>query len=351
MSQSFSVRNRSGSRLLFICSFFLLLLLMITGFRMKADAKITFDQAEVNVIRGQTRKLKVKCGSKYKIRSSNKGIAKVTHGGNVTGIKNGTCRIIVTCGGETASIKVNVMSSISSSEMLFIGHRGYQDKYPENTISSFKGAIKYGADGVEFDLWKTESNDLLVFHDLSLERMCKYSKTIQELTAQSRFSYKAMAYGKKDVIPTLDEAVSYLSKKRKVAFIHLKNPHVMIGAAGDMIADCIRRYGMTSKAVVFCSNFDTIAYFSAHHPDIQTGYLYLEASEQGVPYYIQQTKASGASWFFHFYPASVSYGNIRYAQQLGMKTGLYKTRKQKTILDLLDYGADFAMLYHKLIKK
>lgn len=351
MNQSLSARGRSGSRLLMIFSFFLLLLLMVPGFRMKAEAQITFDRAEVNVLRGQTRKLKVRCSSKYKIRSSDKSIAKVTHAGIVTGMKNGTCRIIVTCGSETASIQVNVMPSIRSSETLFIGHRGYQDRYPENTISSFRGALNYGAGGVEFDLWRTESNDLLVFHDQSLARMCKYSKTIEEVTAKSRSKYKVRANGKKDVIPTLDEAVSFLSKKGKVAFIHLKRPHVMIGSAGDMIANCIRKYNMVSKAVVFCSNLDTIAYFSSHHPDIQTGYLYLKSSKHNVPDYIKQAKSAGASWFFHYYSTSVSYSNIKLAQQLGMKAGLYRTIKQKTVLDLLDYGADFIMLYHKLIKK
>ena len=81
------------------------------------------------------------------------------------------------------------------------GLEGYQDQYPENTIPAFQGALDYGADGVEFDVWCTKSQDLLVFHDATLNRMCKKNGSIRSLTDSSRRKYKVTRRGKKASIP------------------------------------------------------------------------------------------------------------------------------------------------------
>ena len=45
------------------------------------------------------------------------------------------------------------------------GHRGYCDKYPENTILSFEKAIELGVDAVEFDVWLTSDKQPVLMHD------------------------------------------------------------------------------------------------------------------------------------------------------------------------------------------
>ncbi len=45
-----------------------------------------------------------------------------------------------------------------------IGHRGYSEKYPENTMISFAKAIEVGADGIELDVHMTSDNELIVHH-------------------------------------------------------------------------------------------------------------------------------------------------------------------------------------------
>ena len=352
MNKSLPVRGRSGFQL---CLLFLLLLLMIPGFGMRAEARITFDRAEVNIMKGRSKKIQIYCSTKkkknFKVRSTNSSIATVTASGKVHGKKAGTCQIIVTNGAESASISVHVRNSIRSADMMFIGHRGYQDKYPENTISSFRGALKYGAAGVEFDVYLTKSNDLLIFHDLDLSRMCGANVPIHDITAQSRFLYKVKAHGKNDIIPTFEETMQFLASQGKIAYIHLKEPHNMNGAAGDELAECIRRYGMTGRSVVFCNNLNTISYFHTHHPDIVTGHLYNGSSTMEALTELLSGASSGATYFFLVKPKTFSYDLVLKAHELGMKIGLYKTKKESTILNLMDYGADFAMLYHKLIKK
>ncbi|MBR4220914.1 MAG: glycerophosphodiester phosphodiesterase, partial [Victivallales bacterium] len=36
-----------------------------------------------------------------------------------------------------------------------VGHRGFRSQYPENTLVSFKAAMDWGVDAIEFDVHPT----------------------------------------------------------------------------------------------------------------------------------------------------------------------------------------------------
>ena len=63
--------------------------------------------------------------------------------------------------------------------VLKIAHRGIPVLEPENTISSFKKAIKLGADMIEFDVRLSKDNKIVVVHDEEIEK-----GRIKELTAE-----------------------------------------------------------------------------------------------------------------------------------------------------------------------
>lgn len=326
---------------------FFLFLLVFSAMQVRAE--IRFDRASVNVMKKGSRKLRISCSGKYTVTTTDKSVATVTHSGKVKGKKAGNCRIVVTCGAETASIPVHVLSSLRSGNILFMGHRGYQDKYPENTISSFRGAMDYGAAGAEFDVRYADSGEFFVFHDLSLSRVCNHGGSIRNLTEKNRASHRARKGKKSDLIPTLEEALRYLGSRGGIAFVHLKEGEAYVGHRGDSVAQLIRQTGMTGQSVVFCGNLPTLEYFAVHYPDIQTGFFIDSPSESYTESAMKKAAAFGASWIFLFRARQISYGMVQNAHQLGLKIGLYKTLKKKEVLDLLDYGADFSMLYHKLI--
>jgi hypothetical protein len=49
-------------------------------------------------------------------------------------------------------------------------HRGASKTHPENTLSAFKEAIRFGAQMIEFDVRMTKDSTLIVIHDDSLGR-------------------------------------------------------------------------------------------------------------------------------------------------------------------------------------
>lgn len=68
--------------------------------------------------------------------------------------------------------------------MLKIGHRGACGYVPENTIESIEKAIALGVDGVEIDIFKCKSGELVLFHDQTLNNLVGRPERIEELTLE-----------------------------------------------------------------------------------------------------------------------------------------------------------------------
>jgi glycerophosphoryl diester phosphodiesterase len=69
---------------------------------------------------------------------------------------------------------------------LLLGHRGARHAAPENTFAAFNLALEEGADGVELDVRLNASGDVIVCHDLTLERVTegRDSRALHELSTR-----------------------------------------------------------------------------------------------------------------------------------------------------------------------
>jgi glycerophosphoryl diester phosphodiesterase len=67
-------------------------------------------------------------------------------------------------------------------KLVVIAHRGNHVDVPENTLASYKEAIKAGADYVEVDLRTTKDGHLVVMHDASVDRTTHGKGKVAELT-------------------------------------------------------------------------------------------------------------------------------------------------------------------------
>jgi glycerophosphoryl diester phosphodiesterase len=66
-----------------------------------------------------------------------------------------------------------------------LGHRGARHCLPENTMAAFEGALREGADGVELDVRLTADREVVVIHDLRLERVTagRDRRSVEALTS------------------------------------------------------------------------------------------------------------------------------------------------------------------------
>ena len=61
-------------------------------------------------------------------------------------------------------------------------HRGYSALYPENTMSAFRAALKLPIDQIETDLHMTKDGQIVMMHDLRVDRTCIGEGSIREKT-------------------------------------------------------------------------------------------------------------------------------------------------------------------------
>ena len=63
-----------------------------------------------------------------------------------------------------------------------VGHRGYMGKYPENSLLGIEAALRAGACIVEFDVQMSVDHELVVIHDIDLQRTAGIAASVFELT-------------------------------------------------------------------------------------------------------------------------------------------------------------------------
>ncbi|OGU56862.1 MAG: hypothetical protein A2V66_14665 [Ignavibacteria bacterium RBG_13_36_8] len=94
------------------------------------------------------------------------------------------------------------------------GHRGARSTFPENTIPAFKEALRLGVHMIEFDVWLSKDNRLIVMHDPSVDRTTNGKGLISDLTFDEIKSFDAGAWKSEEFsgvqVPTFEEVMEIM---------------------------------------------------------------------------------------------------------------------------------------------
>ena len=164
---------------------------------------------------------------------------------------------------------------------LVIAHRGASADEPENTLAAFRRARLDGADGVELDVLRCATGEVIVFHDDELTRLCGVAGQVR---AQSRDALRALSvHG--EAIPELSHVLEELGPEMLVN-VELKSaPGLRASVADDglakSVAALLRRHGVGDRALV--SSFDPVLLgrMRSVAPEVQRGLLF--AADQSLP--------------------------------------------------------------------
>ena len=88
--------------------------------------------------------------------------------------------------------------------VLKIGHRGSKGYIAENTLESIKHAILLGVDGIEIDVFKCLSGELVLSHENNLKRLTGKSGQLEKLTLGELKKFLVVGKYK---IPTLTDVL------------------------------------------------------------------------------------------------------------------------------------------------
>jgi glycerophosphoryl diester phosphodiesterase len=254
---------------------------------------------------------------------------------------------------KAADTNLPALNLITAKRPLVIGHRGYCQIAPENTLPSFNLAKTAGADLVELDYYHTKDNQLIVMHDADLDRTTdatsrwgakkikissKTAAEIQTLDAGSWFDPKF----KGTKAPLLSEALDTI-QNGNVTLIERK--------AGDP-ESCItllKSKNLINKVVVQSFDWEYLRGFHEQQANQVLGALgppnkmpdgskpTIQPKDLGAAWLdeLQKTGAKAAVW-----NNKVSKEAVDLTHQRGVKVWVYTINDPAEANRLLDMGVD-----------
>lgn len=168
---------------------------------------------------------------------------------------------------------------VHGADPLNFAHRGGVTDFPENTLYAYAEAAKAGADVLEMDVYQTKDNQLVILHDLDVDRTTNGQGNVVDLTLaelraldaaywfvagagtphdrpEADYTFRGIASGDKAPppgysaedfrIPTLEQALARFP--HKLINIELK-PDDGTGEYEQQIADLLHRYGRFTDVI------------------------------------------------------------------------------------------------------
>ena len=148
-------------------------------------------------------------------------------------------------------------NSDSAKQPKNFAHRGGRRWAPENTLSAFRKSVELGVDGIELDIHKCKSGELVVIHDDTVNRTTGGTGRVKEMTWSELSALDAGSwYDKKfagEKLPLLKEVLDLVNGKLTIN-VEIKNcPTIYPGIDDDLIA-MLEHYPYPEKIVI--SSFD-----------------------------------------------------------------------------------------------
>ena len=215
----------------------------------------------------------------------------------------------------------------------YFAHRGLYSRdgsVPENSLASFKAAMD-GGYGIELDIQLSKDDEVVVFHDDNLKRVCGVEGLVSSYTLGELKGFKLLDTEEK--IPTFEEVLSLVDGRVPliVEFKGGKKNGVLCEKAIKSLRDYNRAHGGEEKgSKLFCvESFDAriVFWFRLHTPDLYRGQLAnaMELYDDKFPWIL---RFCSANCLFNFggRPHFIAYGlegrkplTVRLAEHLGAK--------------------------------
>jgi len=193
--------------------------------------------------------------------------------------------------------------------MLKIGHRGASAYLPENTLSSFKRAMSLGADGIELDVHRCQSGELVVIHDDTIDRTTNGKGPVSEMTLTA---LRELTVTGDEKILTLEEVLEALGREAYY-FIEIKHADAALDAA-EIIKAFIAKGWPAEKLILISFQHQALAQAKEAVPVLTIGASFDQVTEHSA----SQAKDLGATFMLPNHRCFTLF-HVKQAHKAGLK--------------------------------
>jgi len=164
---------------------------------------------------------------------------------------------------------------------LVFAHRGFGNLAPDNSLFAVEQAMTAGMDGVDVDGQFTADSELVVFHDLSVDRLTSDTgrvtgKTLKEMEALDLGpKFDAALTGA--YVHTFEDFVVAV-KGKGILMVELKVPSAKRSGIEERAVEIIRKHG--AQADVVLSSFNPLVLWRIKKidPNIKTALIFMDTN-------------------------------------------------------------------------
>jgi glycerophosphoryl diester phosphodiesterase len=178
-----------------------------------------------------------------------------------------------------------------SSTVRFIAHRGYSHLHPENTGLAFQAALDYGDGtdrvvGIELDVQLSADEQVVVFHDDNLKRMCgRKLEVAQTSYAELLVAARQAELMRGEAIPLFAETLRQVNH-RKIIYCEIKSAGYDFGVMVRKLAGLVEDYAPVGDIVLHSFSTDLMGRIIplTEHLRVKYGFLFDDiAALQAIP--------------------------------------------------------------------
>ncbi len=164
--------------------------------------------------------------------------------------------------------------------MLIVAHRGSSGRAPENTLAAFEMALEQGSDMIECDVRLTKDEEVVVFHDRTLDRTTNGKGPIEEQTLEELKRLDAGSWFSSrfsgERIPTLCEALRLLENR---AFLNIElkadsRTHRRHDLLEEQVLRAVKNQQAESRVFLGSFNHRLVRVIKERNPQLMTAVIY-----------------------------------------------------------------------------
>lgn len=156
------------------------------------------------------------------------------------------------------------------NKTLIFGHRGYPQKFPENSLAGFSYAIDHGADGLEFDVHLTKDSIPVIMHDEKINRTTNGYGRIYDYTYQELQKFN-LENGEN--IPKLSDLLTLAQGKSIYLNLEFKTNTIQYLHIEEIVLNLVKQYNLTYPVIYSSFNLQSLKNAYQIDPDQQYCFL------------------------------------------------------------------------------
>ena len=147
-----------------------------------------------------------------------------------------------------------------------IAHRGFNKKYPENTLLSFRKAIEAKADYSELDVHFSADKEIVVIHNKTTGNVANKNLVVNKSNLDD---LKSLDIGEGEKIPTLQEVFDLCKGKMGI------NIEIKGSGMAESVVNLVEKNGMVDDVIISSFMHSEVAQAKKLNPEINCATLEL----------------------------------------------------------------------------